>query len=79
MVRVKVTYIEWDTLIEVVEEGGDPFNENAEGLPEEIPLVELHVHVWDEEHKDDIVADALLDHLSDEYGYLVSSVVWDYV
>lgn len=80
MVKVKVTDIEWDTLIEVVEEGGEPYYESREGLPTEEPELYLGVYLedeWTEEERDDAIAEVIMDYLSEEYGYLVSSFVWE--
>ena len=82
MTRVKVTYIEWDTLIEVVEEGEEPYHESAPSLPTEEPELYLDVYLedyWTEEERDDAIAEVIMDYLSEEYGYLVSSFVWEYL
>lgn len=80
MVKVKVTDIEWDTLIEVVEAGEEPYYESVPSLPTEEPELYLDVYLedyWTEEERDDAIAEVIMDYLSHEYGYLVSSFVWE--
>lgn len=80
MVKVRVKDVEWDTLIEVVEEGEEPYYENVPSLPTEEPELYLDVYLeeyWTEEERDDAIAEVIMDYLSEEYGYLVSSFVWE--
>lgn len=80
MVKVRVKDIEWDTLIEVVEEGEEPYYESAPSLPTEESELYLDVYLeeyWTEEERDDAIAEVIMDYLSEEYGYLVSSFVWE--
>jgi hypothetical protein len=82
MVKVEVIGIKWDTFIEVVEEGEVPYHQSRESLPTKEPELYLDVYLeetWTEKEKDDAVAEVIMDYLSEEYGYLVSSFVWGYL
>lgn len=74
MTSVRVTNIEWDTEVDGVVTSPE--------LPETLTILGIDVQRevdWTEDDFDEEVGNAICDYLSDEYGYCVSSVTWDYL